>query len=184
MRLSDEGFLLKRSIRKSLDYLINKNALFTVEVLNLRVTVTTHSNLSLKKVRQYVYRIMWIQGNIWVLNLSLIYHRIYRKKLTSGFSKTRLYLITEAVVHRCSVKKMFLEISKNSQENTCARVSSLIKKRLWHLCFPVSFAKFPRTPFLTEHLWWLLLWLIKLTEESWRLRTSWVLRVEFSWQSY
>ena len=33
----------------------------------------------------------------------------------------------EAVVHRCSVKKVFLEISQNSQENTCARVSFLIK---------------------------------------------------------
>ena len=29
----------------------------------------------------------------------------------------------EAVVQRCSVKKVFLEISQNSQENTCARVS-------------------------------------------------------------
>ena len=34
---------------------------------------------------------------------------------------------TEAVAQRCSVKKMFLEISQNSQENTCARVSLLIK---------------------------------------------------------
>ena len=32
-----------------------------------------------------------------------------------------------AVVQRCSVKKVFLEISQNSQENTCARVSFLIK---------------------------------------------------------
>ena len=31
-------------------------------------------------------------------------------------------LLTEAVVRRCSVKKVFLEISQNSQENTCARV--------------------------------------------------------------
>ena len=29
----------------------------------------------------------------------------------------------EAVVRRCSLKKMFLKISQNSQENTCARVS-------------------------------------------------------------
>ena len=45
----------------------------------------------------------------------------------------------------------------NSQENTCARVSfliklqappaTLLKKRLWHRCFPVNFAKFLRTPF-------------------------------------
>ena len=30
----------------------------------------------------------------------------------------------------CSVKKMFLEIAQNSQENTCARVSFLIKLQL------------------------------------------------------
>ena len=29
----------------------------------------------------------------------------------------------EAVVQRCSVKKVFLEISQNSQENTCAKAS-------------------------------------------------------------
>ena len=33
----------------------------------------------------------------------------------------------EAVARRCSVKKVFLEISQNSQENTFARVSFLIK---------------------------------------------------------
>ena len=57
---------------------------------------------------------------------------------------------------------MFLEISQNSQENTCARVSFLIKlqaetcnfikKELWHRCFLVNFVKFIRTPFVTEHL--------------------------------
>ena len=30
---------------------------------------------------------------------------------------------------------------------------TLLKKRLWHSCFPVNFAKFLRTPFLTEHSW-------------------------------
>ena len=34
---------------------------------------------------------------------------------------------TEAVTRRCSVKKVFLKISQNSQENTRARVSFLIK---------------------------------------------------------
>ena len=33
----------------------------------------------------------------------------------------------EAVAERCSVKKVFLEISQYSQENTCVRVSFLIK---------------------------------------------------------
>ena len=35
--------------------------------------------------------------------------------------------LTAAVAQRCSVKKVFLEISQNSQENTSARVSFLIK---------------------------------------------------------
>ena len=35
-------------------------------------------------------------------------------------------LFSEAVAQRCSVKKVFLEISQNSQENTCARVFFLI----------------------------------------------------------
>ena len=46
---------------------------------------------------------------------------------------------------------------------TCARVSglSLLKKRHWYRCFPVNFAKFLRTPFHIEHLWWLLLFFKK-----------------------
>ena len=75
---------------------------------------------------------------------------------------------TEAVSQRCSINKVFLEISQEPQENTCARVSffnkvaslrfaTLLKKRLWHRCFPLNFAKFLRTSFLTEHLRWLLL---------------------------
>ena len=36
------------------------------------------------------------------------------------------------------------------------RPATLLKKRLWHKCFPVNFVKFLRTPFFTEQLWWLL----------------------------
>ena len=64
-----------------------------------------------------------------------------------------LHLFSEELDQRCSVKKVFLEISWNSQENTCARVSfliklhglrpaTLLKKRLWHRCFLVNFVKF------------------------------------------
>ena len=35
------------------------------------------------------------------------------------------FIHTEAVVQRCSVKKVFLKISQNSQENTCVGVSFL-----------------------------------------------------------
>ena len=59
---------------------------------------------------------------------------------------------------RCSLKKVLLEISQNSLENTCARDSlliklharpaALLKKSLWYRCLLVNFAKFLRTPFL------------------------------------
>ena len=55
----------------------------------------------------------------------------------------------EAVVQSCSVKKVFLEISQNSKENT------------------VNFVKFQRTPFQIEHLWWL--FLINISYELWYL---------------
>ena len=39
--------------------------------------------------------------------------------------------LVESVVQRRSVKKLFLEISQNSSENTCARVSFLIGLQLY-----------------------------------------------------
>ena len=40
------------------------------------------------------------------------------------------------------------------------RTETLLKKRLWHRCFPSNFAEFIRTPSPTEHFRWLLLFLI------------------------
>ena len=70
---------------------------------------------------------------------------------------------------RCFVKTLFLRIPINSQEDTCVRVSfltscrpaTLLKKRLWHMCFPVNLLKFLRTPFCKEHLRWLLLYYLR-----------------------
>ena len=83
------------------------------------------------------------------------------------------YIYTEAVAQRCSVKQVFLEISQNLQENTCARVTFLIKltKRLWHRFFPVNFAKFLRTSFFTKILRWLLLFISRLGD-----RYLWIFR--------
>ena len=96
---------------------------------------------------------------------------------------------------RCSIKKkLFLEISQNSHENTCARVSSplgpatLLKKRLWHKCLPVDFAKFLRTPLLQNTSGWLLL--IKLHDPNRRkmrlpyFELRWLLNgMNMSWHS-
>ena len=64
----------------------------------------------------------------------------YKARQKAGFS---------IVTYTTSEEKVFLEISQNSQENNCVRVSFLItlqakKKRFWHRCFPVNF---------TEYLW-------------------------------
>ena len=48
-------------------------------------------------------------------------------------SSTHLPSYTEAVVQSCSVKKVFLEISQNLQENACARISFLVKLQAWGL---------------------------------------------------
>ena len=52
---------------------------------------------------------------------------------------------------RCSVEKVLLENSQNSQESISARASFLInfvKKEPLNRWFPVNFAKFQRTPLL------------------------------------
>ena len=58
-----------------------------------------------------------------------------KKDILENFANRRCFLVkippvvaseklkAETVVRRCSVKKVFLEISLNSQRNTCARVS-------------------------------------------------------------
>ena len=84
-------------------------------------------------------------------------------------------------MYRSSRPEVFFQkgVLKNlAQENAYARASfswsymlrptTSLKKRLtltrcWHRCFPVNFAKFLRTSFLTEHLRWLLLDLIDST---------------------
>ena len=73
---------------------------------------------------------------------------------------------------RCSVKKGILRnFTKFTGKYLCQSLffnkvaglspATLLKKRLWHRCFRVNFARFTRTPFLTEHPWWLLLYLLK-----------------------
>ena len=74
---------------------------------------------------------------------------------------------------------VFLEILQNEEENTCAKVSFLIKlqasglrsatlfnKGLWDRCFPVIFAKFLRTLFLHNTSGRLLLFLFFLKNEE------------------
>ena len=71
-----------------------------------------------------------------------------------------MMVITRSSHQRCSVKKVFLEISQNLQENICARVSFLIKlqaearnliqKVTLTPMFSVNLVKFLGTPFLLD----------------------------------
>ena len=78
---------------------------------------------------------------------------------SSSIVKRNASMIICRSSHRwSSIKKVLLKIMENSLENSSARVSflknfaglkpaTLFKKRLWHSCFPASFAKFLRTDF-------------------------------------
>ena len=56
-------------------------------------------------------------------------------------------MVSETVVQRCSVKKVVLEISQNSQENTCASVSFLIKTRTLAQVFSCEFCEISKDTF-------------------------------------
>ena len=63
------------------------------------------------------------------------------------------YTFPEAVVHRCSVKKMFLKIFENLQKNPC----DFIKQETLAQGFSFEFCEIFKSTFFIEHLWWLLL---------------------------
>ena len=65
----------------------------------------------------------------------------------------KIQMILEAVVQRCSVKKVFFEISQNSHSGQ----QLYFKKWLWYRSFPVNFVKFLKTLFFIGHIWWLFL---------------------------
>ena len=76
--------------------------------------------------------------------------------------KTFICILTEAATRGVLFKKVFLEISQNSQENTCARVSFLIKlqtlgnfikKEALAQVFSCEFCEISKNTFFTEHLW-------------------------------
>ena len=72
-----------------------------------------------------------------------------------GFSS---FLLSD-YYQRCSVKKVFLEILQNSQENTCATLliklqpCNFIKKESLAQVFSCKFCEVSKNTFFSEHLW-------------------------------
>ena len=65
--------------------------------------------------------------------------------------------MSEAATGGVMSEKVFLEISQNSQENTCSRVSGLacsfIKKETLAQVFSCEFCEISKNTFFTKHLW-------------------------------
>ena len=100
---------------------------------SLRVHWISLSTLSFEKVNVFWFSITFHSHEKW---FSLSAEMLLRESgsLSQNFPINLLGVLSmlsavtkEAFVQRCSVKTVFLEISQNSQENTCARVSFLIK---------------------------------------------------------
>ena len=117
------------------------------------IAVWKHITEGCLEIFQLSTMMFWLRNQLTVL---VTYRRMktYDKEANHAVGTLKVKY-TEAVAERCSLKKVFLEIHK---KNTCARVFfdkvaglrsvTLLKKRLWHKCFPVNFTKFLRTPFL------------------------------------
>ena len=162
--------ILNLSSRKSvliiddLRNLINNNCCLKKGIFHVELT----ADISPIFKRNNLYKENY--GPVSILpNLSKVYERITYKQTDNfmsrkfspyfyGFSKNHssqyslLIMIEiwkrclerlEVVVQRCSVKKVFLDISQNSLENTSVRVSFLIKLQAWdlekkRLCFDLQ----------------------------------------------
>ena len=121
----------------------------------------------LKNAKRFAETFKNYASNIHTFSLTNIFQNSRKK------GEKEKNLVLEAAFRRCSIKKVFLKISQNSQENNCARLARasflnevaglrpaiLLKMRIWHRCFSATFARFLRRPFFKEHIWWLLLYL-------------------------
>ena len=56
-------------------------------------------------------------------------------------------MLSKAVARRCSVKKVFLEVSQNSQENSQAEACNFIKKETLGQVFPYEFCEISKNTF-------------------------------------
>ena len=97
--------------------------------------------------------------------LSLFLLKFHFSSRYSGSGKQFRVFTCRSSHQRCSVKIGVLRnFAKVTGKHLCQslffnkvaglRSANLLKMSLWHRYFPVNFAKFLRTLFLTDHLWW------------------------------
>ena len=84
------------------------------------------------------------------------------------YHKRLIFFNSELSLNFLSLLVLYSFIFRRSHPDVFCRKRSatLLKKRLWHRCFLVNFAKFLRAPFFTERLRWLLLYLGRVLSGS------------------
>ena len=87
-------------------------------------------------------------AEVWFQNLILLIQKTAWKvseyrKIWTWKNTVFGYFSLSGSSRRCSIKKLFLNISQNLLENICVEISFMIvrpavllKKGLWHMCFP------------------------------------------------
>ena len=96
--------------------------------------------------------------NLLLYSINIYYIEVCSKSKLHSTSRQKQ---PPEVFYKKSVLRNFEKITGKHlcqrPQTSGIRPATLLKVRLWHMCFFVNFVKFLRTPFLTEHLWWLLL---------------------------
>ena len=72
--------------------------------------------------------------------------------LLTMFCNLNLEILYRSSHRKCSIKKVFLKISHNSQENNLARVCNFIKKEALGQVFSCEFCRIFKNTFFKEHL--------------------------------
>ena len=85
------------------------------------------------------------------LKMAIVFYANYRSSRPEVFCKKGVLKNFAKFTEKHLCQSLFFNIVAG------LRPATILKKRLWHRCFPVNFVKFLRTSFFTEHLRWLLL---------------------------
>ena len=128
-------------------------------LIEINSIITSSNNITLRKVNVKPYRFdkMYMAKELTKDKLCQMIGQFKERKITS----TKFYSILLNRSSRLEVfckKGVLKNFAKFTGKHLCQslffnkRPATLLKKRLWHRCFPVNFAKFFRTHFFIEHL--------------------------------
>ena len=102
-----------------------------------------------EKARTSAYFTQWNTDDS--LSQSIIFGPLFRSSRPEVFCKKRILKNFTKFTGKHLCQRLFFN------KVAGLRAATLLKKRLWHRCFPVNFVKFLRTTFFIEHFRWLLL---------------------------